>query len=234
MKHIWKISTMIFVILFGVIFLRENYPVRIYNRLYTSAPVFSPPSRNIQKNKISEKYDCKNKIVFIGDSLIANCEWLGRQGIVNLGMGYDTTHGVLNRLDFALNQKPKCIFIMIGINDINGNASLDDIKKNYSKIIDKILRNHVPLFILSTVRMNKNPHGVNFEETNKKVEMLNHYLIEQCKWLSVPYIDLNEKLSENSKLSTKYSIDGLHPNGDGYIIWKKILLPYVNKIEGVR
>ncbi len=236
MKNIWKISTIVFFILFGVIFLRENYPVRICKRLFVSAPVpvFSPYSYYIQKNKIFEKYDCKNKIVFIGDSITERCQWLERYGILNLGIGFDTTYGVLNRLDYVLKQKPKCIFIMIGTNDINGNASMDSIQTNYSKIIDKISRNHVPMFILSTLPMNKNPYGIDVEESNKKVEMLNHYLIEQGKLLSVPYIDLNEKLSEKNKLSPKYSIDGLHLNGDGYIIWKDILLPYVKKIEGVR
>jgi lysophospholipase L1-like esterase len=231
LQNIWKISAIVFAVLFGVIFFREHYPVRIYNRILISAPtpIFSP--HDIEKNKIFGKYDYKNKIVFIGDSITERCEWLDRHGILNLGMGYDTTHGVLNRLDFTLNQKPKCIFIMIGINDINGNTSMNAIKTNYSKIIDKILKSHVQLFVLSTLRMNRNPHGVNFKETNKKVDILNNYLREQCKLLSVPFIDLNGQLSDHDKLLPKYSIDGLHLNDEGYVIWENILLPYINKIE---
>jgi len=234
LKNIWKISAIVFAVLFGAIFFREHYPVRIYHRLFISAPApeFSLYQRHyIQRNKIFEKYDYKNKIVFIGDSQVERCAWLDRHGILNLGIGFDTTHGVLNRLDFPLSRKPRCIFIMIGTNDINGNTSMNTIKTNYSKIIDKILRNHVRLFILSTLRMNKNPHGVNFKESNKKVDILNNYLMEQCKLLSVPFIDLNGKLSDHNKLLLKYSIDGLHMNDEGYVIWENILLPYINKIK---
>lgn len=120
---------------------------------------------------------------------------------------------------------------MIGTNDINEDTGMDIIKANYSKIIDKILKSHVQLFVLSTLRMNKNPHGMNFEEVNKKTEILNNYLMEQCKWLSLPFIDLNGKLSDRNGLLPKYSDDGLHMNDEGYVIWENILLPYINKIQ---
>jgi len=226
MKNIWKISTIIFVILFSIIFFRENYPSRIQNRL--SLPTIS------HEQLLFEKYEYKNKIVFIGDSITLGGDWsylLGRNDIINRGINRDTTNGVLNRLDFYINQKPKSIFLMIGINDINCNISMNTIKTNYSEIIDKILSNNVQLFIQSTLSMNNNPYRINIEESNKKVEMLNNYLVEQCKLKSIQYIDVNGKLSENNILSPKYSNDGLHPNEDGYIIWKQVILPYINKLQ---
>jgi lysophospholipase L1-like esterase len=151
---------------------------------------------------------------------------LGRNDILNRGINInsDTTNGVLNRLDFYINQKPKSIFLMIGINDINRNISMDTIKTNYSKIIDKILSNNVQLFIQSTL-------NTNTMERNNKVEILNNFLVEQCKLKSIQYIDVNEKLSENNILSPKYSNDGLHLNRNGYIVWKEIILTYVNKLQ---
>jgi lysophospholipase L1-like esterase len=114
---------------------------------------------------------------------------------------------------------------MIGINDISKNRRVDAIKKNYSKIIDKILSNNVSLFIQSTL----NTRNI---ERNKKVEILNNYLVEQCKLLSITYIDINSKLLDNDDLlSEKYSNDGVHLNGEGYIIWKNILLPYISKTD---
>jgi lysophospholipase L1-like esterase len=222
MKNIWKISTIIFAILFSLIFFRENYPSRIYYRLS------SQPNSNIrQVISFYGRFDCKNKIVFIGDSLTRGMDWnklLGRNDILNRGINSDTTNGVLNRLDFYINQKPKSIFLMIGINDINRNISMDTIKTNYSKIIDKILSNNVQLFIQSTL-------NTNTMERNNKVEILNNFLVEQCKLKSIQYIDVNEKLSENNILSPKYSNDGLHLNRNGYIVWKEIILTYVNKLQ---
>jgi lysophospholipase L1-like esterase len=221
-KNIWKILTIIFVILFSLIFFRENYPSRIYYHLS------SQPNSNIrQLISFYGKFDCKNKIVFIGDSLIGGMDWnklLGRNDILNKGINGDTTNGVLDRLDFYINQKPKSIFLMIGINDINRNVRMNTIKTNYSKIIDKILSNNIKLFIQSTL-------NTNTMERNNKVEELNNFLVEQCNLKSIQYVDVNKKLSENNILSPKYSNDGLHVNRDGYIVWKKIILPYINKLQ---
>lgn len=228
MRNNWKILTIIFVILFFVIFFRENHPSRIYYRLsqphpHTSINVFP---NYVHYKSVYEELECKNKIVFIGNSITEGCNWnelLGRNDTVNKGISGDSTNEVLKRLDIYLRQKPKCIFIMIGINDICQEISMDTIKSNYSKIINNILSNNVQLFIQSTLY-------TNIIDRNRKVQILNNYLVEQCKLLSIQYIDINGRLSNNNILSNKYSNDGLHLNGDGYIIWKEIISPYVNKI----
>jgi lysophospholipase L1-like esterase len=153
-----------------------------------------------------------------------NADWselLDKCDVVNRGLWGDTTNKLLKRLDFYLSQTPKCIFIMIGVND---SSNMDTIKTNYSKIIDKILNNNVQLFIQSTLYTDR-------ADVNKRIEILNNYLVEQCKLKSIQYIDVNGRLSENKILSPKYSNDGLHLNGDGYIIWKQVILPYVNKLQ---
>jgi len=215
-----------FVILFLLISLTLTYGCSS-SRLSTTTNIDIFALHQIQRESLFEKFNNKNKIVFIGDSLTDGCEWnelLGRNDVVNRGIGADTTGGVLNRIDFYLSQKPKSIFLMIGINDINSNISMDTTKTNYAKIIDKILGNNVQLCIQSTLNTNR-------MERNKKVEILNNFLVEQCKLKSIQYIDVNVKLSENNVLSPKYSNDGLHLNGDGYLIWKQVLLPYVRKLQ---
>jgi len=62
------------------------------------------------------------------------------------------------------------------------------------------------------------------------VKILNDYLIEQCKMKSIQYIDVNKGLTENNILLNKYSNDGVHLNGDGYMIWKDTISPYISKI----
>lgn len=100
---------------------------------------------------------------------------------------------------------------------------MDTIQSNYKLIINKILSNNIQLFIQSTL----NTKNV---ELNNQVEILNNYLVEQCKLLAIQYIDLNGRLSDKNLLSNRYSDDGYHLNGDGFIIWKEIISPYVNKI----
>jgi lysophospholipase L1-like esterase len=232
LKNIWKISTIIFIILFGVTFFGGNHHSEIYYKLCQlksdNGTIYNPDY--VRQKSLYETFDCRNKIVFLGDSIISDGgsiwnELLGRNDIVNRGIAGDTTNGVLNRLDFYLNQKPKCIFIMIGVNDIRSIFfNMDTTKSNYSKIINKILENNVQLFVMSTLNTNKS-------DKNKKIKELNDYLVEQCKLLSIPYIDINNKLSNNYLLSDRYSKDGLHLNSDGYIIWSQVILPYVNKLQ---
>lgn len=229
MKNIWKILALMLLVLFLGIFFRENYQLRIYDRLFPPpmirvSNVYEP--RYIDRKSSFEKFSCKDKIVFIGNSITDGCEWnelLGRNDVVNRGIIGDTINGVLNRLDLYLQQKPKCIFIMIGINDIYQGTSMDIIQTNYSKIINKILENKIQLFIQSTLY-------TDMSDKNDKVKTLNDYLATQCKLLSIPYIDINGKLLYKNILSNRYSSDGQHLNGDGYIIWKEIISPYVNKI----
>lgn len=115
---------------------------------------------------------------------------------------------------------------MIGINDIYQSVSMETIQSNYSKIIRKILENHIPL----VVQLNLYTNFFNKETVNEQITILNDYLVKQCQLLSVPYIDLNEKLSHHQRLLNRYSNDGLHLNGDGYIVWKDMIAPYVVKI----
>jgi len=183
-----------------------------------------------QKNSLFEKFDCNNKIVFIGDSITDGCEWnelLGRNDIANRGINADTTAGVLSRLDSYLKQKPKGIFIMIGGNDINRSVGMDMITSNYLKIIKKIKKNGTPLVVQSTLYNN----FFNRDIFNAKVKILNDFLITQCNLLSIPYINLNGQLSNSHYLLKCYSNDGIHLNGDGYMVWKNNIMPYIIKIS---
>lgn len=148
-----------------VIFIREHYPSRIYHRLSDQPirtdvnPYEIVPFKYyiLQKRSLFEKFDCSNKIVFIGDSLTDGCEWnelLERTDIVNRGINSDTTDGILNRLNGCLLQKPKGIFITVGTNDIYRGVSMATIQSNYAEIIKNISDLHIPLFVQSTLYIN--------------------------------------------------------------------------------
>ena len=58
---------------------------------------------------------------------------------------------------------------------------------------------------------------------------INAQLIEICNSQGLTYIDLDPTFSdENGKLNKKYSIDGLHVNGAGYVIWKELITQYLD------
>ncbi len=168
-------------------------------------------------------------IVFVGDSQTDRCEWselLDRCGIINRGIDGDTTDGVLNRLDEITRMKPEKIFIMIGGADFIIGRQIPQIVENYKKIIARI-RAGTPqtrIFIQSVLPTVQQvvPMPLHLiRGLNEKLRLLadnNHVL----------YIDIYSVMLDSSGgMNPSYSIDGVHCNGQGYMVWREALLPYI-------
>lgn len=166
-------------------------------------------------------------VIFLGDSITDECEWaelLGNLNIKNRGISGDTTERILNRLDEIVESKPKQIFLMVGINDfINSGKLVEQTFEHYKKILLRI-REKTPsteVFIQSTLPVNNKI--VNYSEINQKVVRLNIFLQEIAKELSFKYIDLFSPLSDSqNQLDAQYTLDGVHLNGQAYLVWKEV------------
>ena len=171
-----------------------------------------------------------NQIIFLGDSFTDYCEWselFGRSNIKNRGINGDVINGVIDRLDEVVESKPKKIFLMIGINDLGENRTVNQILIDYDRLI-LLIKEKLPeteLFIQSVLPTDnrKGSATINIVAINKGVqELANNY--------QSTYINLFDLLRTNeNKLDTAYTIDGLHLNGKGYLIWKKAIENYVNE-----
>ena len=164
-------------------------------------------------------------IIFLGDSLTDSCEWqelFRNVRLKNRGISGDTTNGVLNRIDEVLESKPRKIFIMIGINDLNQGVKVEDILNNY-KIILKYFQEKTPqteVFVQSLLPLNNQ----NFPNNgmNKKIIELNDKLRKLSQKSSFHYIDLYSSfLDGDNQLDARYTTDGIHLNGQGYLLWKE-------------
>jgi len=197
------------IILIGIFILSLN--LSIYANTYYQHKVSQFQQLSKQANK---------NIVMIGDSITDRGLWselTNRNNIINRGISGDTTSGVLNRLN-NLNLNLQQAFIMIGINDLLRGQSIEYIFDNYKKIIIKLKDIGIKPVIQSTLYIRSNTKTI-----NQKVEKLNNLLCEYAKRNKIQFIDLNIKLAPNNILLEKYSLDGLHLNGKGYIEWSKIL-----------
>ena len=164
-------------------------------------------------------------IIFLGDSLTDSCEWqelFRNVRLKNRGISGDTTNGVLNRIDEVIESKPRKIFIMIGINDLNQGRNVGDILNTY-KIILKYFQDKTPqteVFVQSILPLNNQ----NFPNNgmNKKIIELNDHLRDFSQNLSFKYIDLYSSfLDGDNQLDARYTTDGIHLNGQGYLLWKE-------------
>lgn len=171
----------------------------------------------------------KNAIVFIGNSITDGGEWqelLNCEKCLNRGISGDISFGVLARLDDALKDKPKKIILLIGINDISRGVPNDIIIANYKAFVSrtKAVSPKTKIYLQSLLPTNNTLKK--FVEGNEdSVKILNAALLELSKNTEgVTYIDLYAPfLDAEKRLDKKYTNDGLHLMGEGYLLWVKIL-----------
>ena len=161
------------------------------------------------------------KIMMLGDSITDRGLWgelTKRDDIVNRGINGDTTEGLLHRLD-ALNPHIQKAYIMIGVNDILMGKSVTKIFSNYVKIINILKSKNITPIVESTLYVVKGTPPL----YNKKIKKLNKLLKDYASKNGLKFLDLNAKLAPNGYLEKRYSLDGLHLNGNGYLIWVRVL-----------
>jgi lysophospholipase L1-like esterase len=176
----------------------------------------------------------KKDIVFLGNSITDRVdlnELLKIPHVHNRGISGDITFGVLERLNEVTAGHPKKVFILIGINDVSRNIPDSIIANNYRRIVQqiKIQSPRTQIYFQTLLPVN-----------NEFTEFKNHYnkdehilwLNEQIKIIGKEYkihvIDLYPYfLNDKKKLDKKYTLDGLHPNAEGYKVWAGILKKYV-------
>ena len=173
----------------------------------------------------------KNGIVFLGDSITDIGEWseiFKNKNVKNRGISSDNTFGVLSRLDEIISSKPAKIFIMIGINDIAKSTPDSVIISNYKKIITtiKTASLHTKIIVQSILPTNNNfPEFIRHQNKTEHILFTNKILQGYCALQQIEYVDLYSAfLDEEKKLDKKYTNDGLHINGNGYMKWKEILV----------
>ncbi len=179
--------------------------------------------------------DTKGEIIFLGNSITDGCEWselLGNPNVKNRGISGDTTEGVLFRLNEVTRSNPSKVFLLIGINDLSRGVSKDTVFSNICKIADRIRKDSpkTKVYIQSILPVNDS-FGLFKNHTNKTDEVLwvNAQLKAWCVKENVGFIDLYSrfKLPDGEKMNPKYTNDGLHLLGEGYLLWAEIIKPYL-------
>lgn len=173
-------------------------------------------------------------IIMIGNSITDGGEWgeqFGTLHVKNRGISGDIVKGVTARLEPYIEGKPAKMFLMIGINDIMRGADADSVYGLYVKLIDKI-RTEMPdtrLYVQSCLPINI-VYGLftALEGKDGEVAKLNRMISGLADEKGFTWIDLHSApADENGKLPRKYSNDGLHLLGEGYLKWTQTIMPYI-------
>jgi len=162
-----------------------------------------------------------DKILFIGNSIIAKCNWnelLENPDIINDGIGGITSSEILIRLNEFLNTNPKKIFFEMGSNDVQKNAHLQDIINNFYNILYavRIKSPYTKVYFIS-VLPNEKLYSENRIELNERIDQLNSNIELFCKRYNAVYVEVNSLLkNKTGQLSHEYSLDGTHLTPLGY------------------
>ncbi len=173
----------------------------------------------------------EGRIIMLGNSITAECEWaelLENPNILNRGVIGDGTTDILNRLDDVIIMKPRKIFLLIGVNDLLY-LPLSKISENYEKIVNRLLLEspNTKLYLESILPVHNDFRRNGMK--NDDIDILNKNIEQIAQKQGQVFINLNEKFKNTEGgLNPEYSIDGIHLNGKGYLLFKDIILPYIN------
>jgi len=235
MKKLLTISiilNIIFILLSGYLALEKGGLSYIKSKIGIEKPYWywkNFEHWNIEKSMYEIMPNDSSEIVFVGNSLIYRCNWaelFSNPRIKNRGIEGDNTEGILARLSEITESKPEKIFINTGTNDLALKMPVSEIYINYEKIIDQILETTpaTKIYIQNVLPINNSPGRSNdlIIELNKKLE-------ELAFNKSLKYINLHDRfIDEEGNLKQELTIDGLHLNPKGYLLWKQLIENTVN------
>ncbi len=163
--------------------------------------------------------DTQGEIVFLGDDLIADCPWaelLEDPRIKNRGIRGEVIAGVKKRIHHVLRSEPSKIFLMIGINDLRDKSDVDILNEYYELV--KHITTKAPdteLYLQSIL-----PTRGHARYNNTDIVYVNERIRTMAAEFGATYVDLHYLFIDTSgQLDRKYSQDGFHLNGPGYMVW---------------
>lgn len=177
-------------------------------------------------------------VLFVGNSITDGADWselFGDIRMKNRGISGDFTAGVLHRAASIVKGRPGKVFLMIGVNDLARGLSTDSVVGNILRFASYI-RQESPatrLFVQSILPVSP-AFGKFGGHASKRDSIIrvNRLLREQANVNGYTYIDLYPAFCDaNGRLDASYTNDGLHLLGEGYLLWKHLLFPYVRGLE---
>lgn len=146
--------------------------------------------------------------------------------------GAKTSDLVKDLLTTAINDKPDIITLLIGVNDIHGNAPKTEFVENYAEILRQLKAGtKAKIFAISIPYIGTDalllpPFNSYFKhetiEYNKIIKKL-------AQANNIEYVDLYTPTEDIFKSADFYSTDLFHPSARGYGLWSEIIYASYNK-----
>lgn len=160
--------------------------------------------------------------------------------LFNLGIGGETTEGLLKRMPTELSARNSAdgnlVFISYGANDLAIKEGIqvvnpESFKDNIIKAVQHARRFSEDIYLVSVLPVSKNIDGIVVSSgklrSNEEVIIYNQILKDIAADHSLRYIDFYNAILEDKEVLL--SADGVHPNEKGYGIMAEIAMPIIEK-----
>lgn len=205
--------------------------------LLLAGACFAQSAYNFQRRSLFEKLPVRRgDIVFLGNSITDGCEWselFGRRRVLNRGISGDRAEWLLDRLDPIVSGRPAKIFLMIGVNDLSAGRTPEAVAADVATLIDRVAAAspRTRLYVQSVLPINdRDIPDASWAHWKKKAEIVetNRLVEALCRARGIVYIDLASRMmDETGLLDKRYTNDGLHLTGEGYLVWRDAVMPYI-------
>jgi len=211
----------------------QSAPVPVKATANAAKPASTPAHDSywLERASFFDAFRTTASVVMLGDSLTDGAEWremFPDVAIVNRGIDGDTTGGILERMDGIVSLHAGKAFVMIGINDFTETgSSVEAVFRNYRKIVAALKQSGAKVFVQSTLMCNERKALQKAcGAANAKVRRLNQRLAALAPE-EFTFIDINRKLSGAEGLRSELTYDGIHLNGNGYLLWRDEISPFI-------
>lgn len=141
--------------------------------------------------------------------------------VINAGVSGETTAGGVRRIEWVLRNQPDIVILELGANDGLRGLSLQQMKKNLSKIIERLQREKVKI-LLAGMKIPPN-YGKRYTEAFEKIYPT---LAQRYQLPLIPFF-----LEGVASIAELNQADGIHPTANGYrIITEEQVWPILEKM----
>ncbi|WP_426479047.1 SGNH/GDSL hydrolase family protein [Chryseobacterium sp. CBSDS_008] len=160
--------------------------------------------------------------------------------LFNLGIGGETTEGLLKRIPHELNARNSAdgniVFLSYGANDLAVKDGVhivnpEKFKSNIIEAVEHARQFSNEIYLVSILPLSQKIDGVVVSSgklrTNEEVIVYNQILKELAAENSLKYIDFYAAFLEDKEILL--SADGVHPNEKGYGMMAEIAIPIIEK-----
>ena len=210
----------------------QNYSDMLY-RDWAGLRAFAQVNRNLT---------VEPEVVFMGNSITEGWfnyhpDFFKKNNFACRGIGGQTSSEMLVRFrQDVIELQPRVVAILAGTNDNsmnNGYIALENTFQNIVSMCELAKFNGIKVLLCSVTPaayFNWRPQV----EPAKIIPKLNKMLREYAEATEgVEWVDyFTPMVGEDKAMRAEYSPEGSHPNGEGYKVMERIVVPAINKIQG--